>query len=226
MTNYIAYYRVSTKKQGNSGLGIEAQKTTVRQFIKDNGNLLDEYVEVESGKKDNRAELNKAINKCKETGSTLIIAKLDRLSRNYDFIFSLKNSKVKFVCCDLPDANTLTIGIMASLAQYERELISDRIKKALNEKKKQGHKLGSPNNLNDKARQKAHKAKSEKANNNEINKNIFNIAYHMKLTGLGYRKIANYLNNENYKTVNGKSFTPMTVKLILERFSKIKNQEI
>ena len=133
---YVAYYRVSTQRQGESGLGLDSQRETVRAFLHGNAqNLLAEFTEVESGKKDTRKELAKAIAKAKELGARLIIAKLDRLSRNASFIFQLRDSEVDFVCCDMPEANTLTIGIMAVMAQHEREVISTRTKEALKAKK-------------------------------------------------------------------------------------------
>jgi len=135
MTKYISYYRVSTQKQGKSGLGIDAQKTAVSNFIGKNAILINEFEEVESGKNDERPQLYKAIEQCKKENAILLIAKLDRLSRNVSFIYTLKDSKVDFRCCDMPDANSLTIGIMAVLAQDERERISQRTKSALAELK-------------------------------------------------------------------------------------------
>lgn len=136
MTNYISYYRVSTQKQGETELGLEAQKSSVKAFLSKQDSLIAEYQEVESGKKNNRLELLKAIEHCKTTNSTLLIAKLDRLSRNVQFIYTLRDSNVNFICCDMPDANSVTIGILAVLAQEERERTSDRTKKALEELKK------------------------------------------------------------------------------------------
>src|SRR5690606_10038779 len=118
---YISYYRVSTRKQEKSGLGLDAQKTAVRNFLKSDDILLGEYQEAESGKDNHRPELQKAIEQCKATGATLLIAKLDRLSRNAAFILTLRDSKIQFVCADMPTANNVTIGIMAILAQDERE---------------------------------------------------------------------------------------------------------
>jgi DNA invertase Pin-like site-specific DNA recombinase len=137
MKKYVAYYRVSTAKQGHSGLGLEAQRTAVSTFV-GNATILREYVEVESGKVNERPHLVAAIDYAKGKGATLVIAKLDRLSRNAGFIFALKDSGVDFQCADMPEANTLTIGIFATLAQHERELISSRTRAALQAKKKQG----------------------------------------------------------------------------------------
>ncbi len=120
---YIAYYRVSTKQQGNSGLGLEAQKQIVKQHLKSEDQLITEYIEIETGKNNYRPQLTEAIEHTKEAGATLIIAKLDRLSRNITFIFQLRDTKVPFVCCDIPDANTMSIGIFATMAQHEREMM-------------------------------------------------------------------------------------------------------
>ena len=110
---YTPYYRVSTQKQGNSGLGLDAQRAAVRAFVPDVAQLGNEFVEVESGKKNQRPQLLAAIAEARRVGATLLIAKLDRLSRNAGFIFALRDSGVDFVCCDMPDANTLTVGLFA-----------------------------------------------------------------------------------------------------------------
>ncbi|RZJ94219.1 MAG: recombinase family protein, partial [Hymenobacter sp.] len=144
---YTPYYRVSTQKQSNSGLGLEAQQAAVRQFVPDPAQLGMEFVEVESGKKNHRPQLLAAIAEARRTGATLLIAKLDRLSRNAGFIFALRDSGVDFVCCDMPDANTLTVGLFAVIAQHERETISKRTKDALTAKKARGAQLGSPQNF-------------------------------------------------------------------------------
>lgn len=128
----IAYYRVSTAAQGRSGLGLEAQRTSVaalaaqRQF-----NLLCEFTEVESGRKDDRPVLEQALHHARITNAILVIAKLDRLSRNAAFLLTLRDSGVRFLAADVPDANDLTIGVLAVVAQAEREAISRRTKEAL-----------------------------------------------------------------------------------------------
>ncbi|GAB3638867.1 hypothetical protein GCM10027422_44580 [Hymenobacter arcticus] len=144
---YTPYYRVSTQKQGISGLGLEAQQAAVRAFVVDPTQLLTEYVEIESVKKNQRPQLLAAMAEARRVGSTLLIAKLDRLSRNASFILALRDSGVDFVCCDMPDANTLTVGLFAVLAQHERETISKRTKDALSTKKARGAKLGNPQNM-------------------------------------------------------------------------------
>lgn len=139
----IAYYRVSTLRQGQSGLGLEAQRVAVRAYL--NGEPTTEFTEVESGKVNDRPKLEAAILECRLTGARLVIAKLDRLSRNAAFLLTLKDSGVQFVAADMPDANALTIGIMALMAQHEREAISQRTKAALAVAKSRGVKLGNPN---------------------------------------------------------------------------------
>ena len=142
---FVGYYRVSTDRQGNSGLGLEAQKQTVADYL--NGGawkVVGEYTEVESGSNGNRPELQKAIRDCKLKNARLVVAKLDRLSRDLHFITTLEKSGVKFVIAEMPDATELTIHLLASVAQHERKLISQRPKAALVQAKKRGVVLGNP----------------------------------------------------------------------------------
>jgi DNA invertase Pin-like site-specific DNA recombinase len=144
MAQSVAYYRVSTNKQGILGLGMEAQKQSVEAFAKANDLvILHEYCEVESGGKSDREQLWKAIDYCKRTKAILIIAKLDRLSRSVSFVSKLMDSKVEFKCVDMPQANTLMLHIMAAFAQYEREQISKRTSAAIQAKIAQGKKWGT-----------------------------------------------------------------------------------
>lgn len=134
MKHYVTYLRVSTARQGASGLGLEAQRTAVLNCIAaERGELLAEVIEVESGKADKRPKLAEALDLCKRTGATLLIARLDRLSRNVVFLFQLKDSGVDIKAADLPDLNTLTLGMLAVMAQHERERIAERTKAALDE---------------------------------------------------------------------------------------------
>ncbi|ODT15845.1 MAG: resolvase [Kaistia sp. SCN 65-12] len=145
---YVAYYRVSTAKQGKSGLGLEAQEAAVTAFISAQGTeakLLAAHTEVESGKKDDRPELAKAMEHARLTGATLLIAKLDRLSRDAHFLLGLQKAGVEFTACDMPHADKFTVGIMAMVAQKEREATSQRTKEALAAAKARGVKLGNPN---------------------------------------------------------------------------------
>src|SRR6185369_13986627 len=142
---WVAYYRVSTAKQGASGLGLDAQRSAVTDYL-DGGNwqLAAEFVEVESGRKNDRPELAKALATCRRTGAALIIAKLDRLARNVAFVSNLMEAGVEFTAVDFPTANRLTIHILAAVAEHEREMISARTKAALAAAKARGTKLGNP----------------------------------------------------------------------------------
>jgi DNA invertase Pin-like site-specific DNA recombinase len=217
MKKYIAYYRVSTTKQGDSGLGLEAQKQAVKVFVKCDDCIIAEYTEIESGKKNNRAQLKAAIEKAKSTCSTLVIAKLDRLSRNAGFIFALRDSGVDFICTDMPDANTLTIGIFASLSQHERELISQRTKAALQAKKAQGHILGTPANLTAEARLKGLEVRRNNALNSKENKQAIDIIIREKESGKSFRQIVDKLNSLGYITSQGKAFGVSSVHKLYTR---------
>ena len=142
---FIAYERVSTARQGASGLGLEAQRHSIDAFAQARGaTVLARFTEVESGKTADRPELAKALHLSRITGAVLIIAKLDRLSRNAAFLLTLRDSGVKFLAVDMPGANELTIGLMALVAQAEREAISQRTKEALAVAKARGIMLGNP----------------------------------------------------------------------------------
>lgn len=209
MVRYVAYYRVSTKKQGESGLGLEAQRSAVQGFVK--GPIIAEFTEVESGKKDKRAQLTMAIDKAKKEGGILVIAKLDRLSRNASFIVALRDSGVTFQCVDMPDANTLTVGIFATLAQHERELISSRNKAALPARKAQGITLGKPENLTSQAQLKGIRANQKRAAENENNRRASSMIRMMYGTGKSFTEIAKALNQAGFRTARGHEFQPTQV---------------
>ncbi len=214
---YISYYRVSTKNQGNSGLGLNSQKTDVIRFLKNGGELIADFQDIESGKCDTRPNLLKAIDECKKQNAILLIAKLDRLSRNASFIFTLRDAKIDFVCCDMPNANSVTIGIMAVLAQDERERISHRTKSALAELKKKGVKLGSPQNLTEDARLKGLSVRKQKAKSNENNRRATILIMNLKTQNLSFNQIALKLNEYDYKTSSGCLFSATQVQRLFFR---------
>lgn len=143
MKKYSVYIRVSTQKQGRSGLGLESQQKICEDFIRANdGEKVEQFMDVESGTHRDRKGLLNAIDFCKQNGCALVIAKLDRLARDVEFCFKVINTGIEIHFCDMPQINTLLLGVFASVAQYERELTSDRTKKALAVKKAKGCKLG------------------------------------------------------------------------------------
>lgn len=219
---FIGYVRVSTDKQGKSGLGIEAQRREIRDYL--NGGsweLIQEYVEVESGKLNERQELQKALNHCKVTGATLVIAKLDRLSRDSHFIGSVMKSGIEFVAVDMPTANKFTVHIYAALAEQEREMISQRTKAALLSAKQRGTVLGNPKNLNKEASAKGRvlgvKAIQEKANS--FASETIPIVRNYVAQGMSLNQIARELNKTNILTARGKtgSWTPTAVRNLMLR---------
>jgi DNA invertase Pin-like site-specific DNA recombinase len=142
---FVSYLRVSTDKQGASGLGLEAQREAIDRHVRSaGGSLLTEFIEVESGKRNDRPEIAKALAACRARRATLIIAKLDRLARNVAFISNLMESGVEFLAADMPMANRLTVHILAAVAEHEREMISARTKAALQAARARGVKLGNP----------------------------------------------------------------------------------
>ncbi|AUD06511.1 recombinase family protein [Spirosoma pollinicola] len=215
LTRYVAYYRVSTKAQGESGLGLEAQRAAVAGFVK--GRVLAEFTEVESGKNNQRLQLAAAIDRAKKERAVLVIAKLDRLSRNASFIFTLRDSDVNFQCVDIPDANTLTIGIFATLAQHERELISSRTKSALAAKIAQGARLGKPENLTAQGQQKGGETTRRNALANPDNRRASSVAEMMHKAGKTYAQIAEHLNRTGFQTVRGGTFQATQVMRLIKR---------
>jgi DNA invertase Pin-like site-specific DNA recombinase len=142
---YVAYFRVSTQKQGRSGLGLDAQKQAVKDFLQQfGGELVAEYMEVESGKRPDRPEFTKAADYAELANATLLVAKLDRLSRDLHFVTSLQKRGIRFKLCDLPEIDNLTIHILAAMAEHEARMISVRTKQAMTEAKRRGVVLGNP----------------------------------------------------------------------------------
>jgi DNA invertase Pin-like site-specific DNA recombinase len=215
MEKYVGYVRTSTGKQL---LGLEEQKSRINQFIGSGNDFLVEIVsEQESGKNNERVGLEIAVNLCVKNGYTLLFTKLDRLSREVEFLFTLRNKGVKLRCIDLPELNTLTLGIFGSVAQWERELISSRTKRGLNELKKQGVKLGSPKNLTLEARIKGTEVirRNKLENENWKRAKTFIEHFHMKNGYIHLLEISKELNNNGYKTRKGCTFSAETVRRLI-----------
>ena len=218
MKNYIAYYRVSTAKQGKSGLGLAGQRESVLNFIAPD-KLINEFTDIESGKNDNRPELLKAIQVCKKEDAVLVIAKLDRLSRNLTFISSLMDAKIKFVCVDMPDANEFTIHIFAALAQQERKMISERTKAGLRQARLKGKIIGSPENLTAKDRTKGNENYSQRSKDNDNNKRAFALIKALRTSNTSWANIAKELNSAGYKTAKNKDFQAVQVQRIYNKYA-------
>jgi DNA invertase Pin-like site-specific DNA recombinase len=215
MEKYVGYVRTST---GRQVLGLDEQKSRIDQFIQaSHDELIDIVTEQESGKNNKRIGLDNAINLCIKNGYTLLFTKLDRLSREVEFLFTLRNKGVKLRCIELPELNTLTLGIFGSVAQWERELISTRTKNGLNELSKQGIKLGTPQNLTPAARRKGLETVIQNKLENENWRRAITYIEHfqMKHGYINYTEISKELNYSGYKTRNGCLFTPSIVRRLV-----------
>jgi DNA invertase Pin-like site-specific DNA recombinase len=221
---FVSYLRVSTKRQGDSGLGLEAQQAAILDFL--NGGaweLVGEFVEVESGKRqDNRPKLQEALQLAKATGAKLLIAKLDRLSRNAAFLLSLRDAGVDFVCVDNPQATPLTIGILAVVAQDERERISARTKAALAAAKARGVRLGCPNgaaHLKGRGNMEAVAAIRQSAQDRA--EGLRQIVAGLWAEGPTLQKLADQLNARGILTPRGGQWHPASVGRLLKRLGLV-----
>ena len=215
MEKYVGYIRTST---GRQVLGLEEQKSRINQFIEStSGELVEIISEQETGKNNNREKLNIALNLCVKNGYTLLFTKLDRLSREVEFLFTLRNKGIKLRCIDLPELNTLTLGIFGSVAQWEREIISSRTKRGLQELAKT-KKLGTPANLTKEAKIKG----AEAIKRNRIENENWKLArtfiehFQMKKGYTSLTEISRELNLNGYRTRRGCSFSPEIVKRLIK----------
>ncbi len=217
MTRFVAYYRVSTVRQGQSGLGLEAQQAAVQNFLRGDATLVSTFLDIESGKKNERPQLQAAIARARQEDAVLLVAKLDRLARNVAFLATLMESRVRFQAVDLPAADEFTLHIMAAVAQKEASAISTRIRDALAAKKARGAQLGSTANLTQAAREKSWVAMRENAQANINNRQAGQLAILLRATGATLRAIADQLNQSGYRTRYGKAFHPMGVQRLLPK---------
>lgn len=217
MTAAVAYYRVSTVKQGQSGLGLEAQRADVLRHARKEGlELVQEFTEIETGtRKRRRPQLEAALEHARRMKAVLLIAKLDRLARNVAVVATLMESGVHFVAVDMPEADNLTIHVMAAVAQREAELISARTKAALAARKARGLKLGQPQNLTAAARQRGARITQQRA----VAAMQPAAAYtaQLRAQGMTLREIAAQLDKNGFKTRLGGRWQPTQVKRLLDR---------
>lgn len=218
---YVAYLRVSTQKQGYSGLGLDAQKDIIQNYLSDKKPIA-EYIEIESGRKTDRGrpKLKEALDLCRKTGAKLIVAKLDRLARNVAFLSQLLESDVDIVFCDFPQANKMVLHILAAISQYEAELVATRTKQALAAKKAQGYTLGNPEHLMDKldeAVAKSVETNKRKAEENPNNKRAAAMLKVLAKEGKTLQEMADYLNEQGFTTSRGFKFTRSSVHVLLKR---------
>ena len=210
-TVFIAYYRVSTDKQGRSGLGLEAQREAVAHYLASvGGSLVAQFTEVETGKRNDRPELTKALAACRKHKARLVIAKLDRLSRNVAFIAAMMDAGVEFVACDNPHATRLTLHILAAVAEHEREMIASRTKAALKAAKARGVRLGRNA---ERLASANHAAAVDRADQ------IKGILAELAGSGMSTRQIAAELTARGIATPLGGRWHPQTVKRIMDRVS-------
>jgi len=211
---FIAYHRVSTDKQGRSGLGLESQQQAVNFYLQGRGELIQSYTEIESGRKSDRPELLTALDECRKNKAILVIAKLDRLARNVYFISGLMESGVEFVAVDMPEANRLTIHILAAVAEHEREMISQRTKAALQAAKNRGVKLGSPTPKKGAAIRSI--VLQDKAD--RFATNTLPIIKELQSQGItSYKSLAKALNVRGIPTANNRKRYGTTVKNVITR---------
>jgi DNA invertase Pin-like site-specific DNA recombinase len=217
---FIAYYRVSTERQGRSGLGLDAQRKAVADYL--NGGawtLLEEFVEVESGKRADRLELAKALKACRARRATLVIAKLDRLARDAHFLLGLQKAGVDFVAADMPTANRLTVGIMALVAEEEARMISARTKAALAAAKARGAKLGLANPARiDRHEVSAKGVAAVTASADQHAANVLPIVRTIQAAGVSsLHSVAEALNARGIHTARGGKWYAATVRNMLMR---------
>jgi DNA invertase Pin-like site-specific DNA recombinase len=224
---FIAYYRVSTKVQGDSGLGLEGQTAAIETYAaREQAEILRAYQEIETGKWADRPELLKAIAHAKRSKATLVIAKLDRLARNVAFLANLMDSGVDFVACDQPNANRLTVHILAAVAENEAVMISQRTKAALAAYKARGGVLGAARpdcrRLSSEASQKGREAASRaiRAKARAVYEDLAPLLAVLRAGGRSLREIAAMINDEGHTTRRGKPWNPVQVARVLKRDPK------
>ena len=214
MPRYVAYYRVSTARQGRSGLGLEAQQAAVQNYIGVQ-EMVGEFVEIESGRNSDRPRLAEAITLARRTKATLIIAKLDRLARNVAFIANLLESNIEFIAADMPTADRMVLQMMAVVAEHEARMISQRTKAALAAAKARGTQLGNRKNLVE-AQANGHRVIVKQADDHAAR--IFPAIKDVVMGGLhSVHKVADALNSRGVATRRGGTWTGSSILAIIRR---------
>jgi len=216
---YISYIRVSTNKQEDTGLGIDDQKRTIERFLKKDDSIINEYIEIESGRNPNRPKVKQAIEECKKTGATLLIARLDRLARSVSFTSLLQDTKVPFLAIDIPGASHLIINIFSAMAQNEAENISKNTRAALASLKRNGVVLGKPENFSDEGRLKGAAAMNKNAKDNLHNRRAYPLAEALIENKMTLRQVADKLNKSGYTTPRGCEYTATSVKNLIKLYN-------
>lgn len=216
--NYVAYYRVSTREQGVSGLGLQSQRYSVKKYIESvRGNLINEFFDIKSGSKDNRENLDKAILACEKHKAILVVKKLDRLSRGgFKIAVKLEDLGVQYIESDSPNDNELLKNLKLAIAKDERQKISERTKAALSIKKAQGIPLGKIENLTQEGRLKGAASMRIKKKLNENNRRAKRLVVILKEKGYTLQAIADELNSNGFKTSRNKNFHPVQVSRLLK----------
>lgn len=224
--HYVTYLRVSTDRQGRSGLGLDAQRKAVADHVAGKGEIAAEYVEIESGKKNDRPQLARALAEAKRIGAVLLIAKLDRLARNVAFIANLLEAGVEIAAADMPEANRFLLHVMAAVAEHEAQAISDRTRAALAAAKARGVALGwSIPGRAEEQRQAARKGAERNARKADQHAaNVLPIIRQIAAPGASLRQIADELNTRGIKTARGGLWYAATVRNIMARENEIEAQ--
>ncbi|MBK3776254.1 resolvase [Azospirillum brasilense] len=220
---FVSYLRVSTQKQGQSGLGLDAQRSAVTNYLNGGASeLVEEFLEVESGKRADRPVLARALTACRRHRAVLIVAKMDRLARNVAFVSNLLESGVEFVACDLPTANRLTIHILAAVAEAEAAAISQRTRVALAAAKERGVALGTPANLSNRAAGTARSAEMRSAQAKERALDLLPVVSEIQAGGVtSLSGIARAMTERSIPTPAGKSvWSAQQVRLLLDRIAQ------
>lgn len=220
--HFVTYLRVSTDRQGKSGLGLEAQRKAVADYVEGKFGIMAEYVEIESGKKNDRPQLARALAEAKRTGAVLLIAKLDRLARNVAFIANLLEAGVEIAAADMPEANRFLLHVMAAVAEHEAQAISDRTRAALAAAKAKGVALGwsMPERAGEQrqAARKGAEGNAKKADQHATN--VLPVIHQIEATGASLRQIAAAMNERGIKTARDGKWYATTVRNILSRQRK------